>query len=139
MLVTNPYVIVVSLDFSKAFDTVRHSTLLEKMAQLDLRDNIYKWLVDFFSDHTHSTVYTGKRSKIKSITASIIQGSLIGPASYVVNAGDLKAVTPGNSLVKFADDTYIVIPGSNVDSRTVGRKRGDLGLPKQPAAEHLEN
>jgi len=118
MLITNPYVIVVSLDFSKAFDTVRHSTLLEKMAQLDLPDNVYNWLVNFFSEHTHSTVYKGERSKIKSITASIIQGSSIGPASYVVNAGDLKAVTPGNCLVKFADDTYIVIPALNVDSRT---------------------
>ena len=109
---------MVSLDFSKAFDTVRHSTLLEKMAQLDLPDNVYNWLVDFFSDHTHSTVYKGERSKINSITASIIQGSSIGPASYVVNAGDLKAVTPGNCLLKFADDIYIVIPASNVDSRT---------------------
>jgi hypothetical protein len=40
MLITNPFVIVVSLDFSKAFDTVRHSTLLEKMALLDLSDNV---------------------------------------------------------------------------------------------------
>ena len=29
---------------------------------------------------------------------------------YVVNAGDLQAVTPGNSLMKYADDTYLVIP-----------------------------
>ena len=37
-------------------------------------------------------------------TASIVQGSGIGPASYVVNASDLRAVTPGNELLKFADD-----------------------------------
>jgi len=35
----------------------------------------------------------------------------------VVNASDLKAVTPGNQLCKFADDTYLVIPASNVDLR----------------------
>jgi hypothetical protein len=55
---------------------------------------------------------------MKAITANIIQGSAIGPASYVATAGDLNAVTPGNRLVKFADDTYLVIPASNVDSRT---------------------
>ena len=36
---------------------------------------------------------------------------------YVVNAGDLQVVTPGNSLMKYADDTYMVIPACNVDSR----------------------
>ena len=55
---------------------------------------------------------------LKDITASIIQGSAIGPAAYVVNAGDLAAVTPGNQLCKFADDTYLIVPASGVDSRT---------------------
>jgi len=48
LLSTNPYVIVVSLAFSKAFDTVRHSTLLNKLSQLDLSDHIYNWLANFF-------------------------------------------------------------------------------------------
>jgi len=106
------------LDFSKAFDTVRHSTLLDKLAQLDIPDNAYNWLVEFFSGHSHCTVYQGQTSILKSISASIIQGSGIGPAAYVVNAGDLKAVTPGNELYKFADDTYLVNPACNVDSRS---------------------
>ena len=117
-LLTNPYVIVISLDFSKAFDTVRHSTLLEKMAQLDIPDEAYNWLVDFFGGHSHSTVYRGQTSTLKSINASIIQGSGIGPVSYVVNAGYLKAVAPRNRLVKFADDTYLIVPASDVDSRS---------------------
>jgi len=41
----------------------------------------------------------------------------IGPASYVVNAGDLQAVTPGNLMIKFADDTYIIIPPISANSR----------------------
>jgi hypothetical protein len=118
MLLSNPSVAVISLDFSKAFDTVRHSTLLEKMAQLDLPDNVYNWLVDFFSGHTHCTVYRGETSTLRSITASIIQGSGIGPASYVINASDLEVLTPGNKLCKFADDTYLIIPAINVESRS---------------------
>jgi len=38
-LETNQYVVVLALDFSKAFDTVRHCSLMEKVAQLDLPDN----------------------------------------------------------------------------------------------------
>jgi len=33
-----------------------------------------------------------------------VQGSSIGPASYVVNTRDLQAVTPGSQMIKFADD-----------------------------------
>ena len=119
LLSFNPYVIVISLDFSKAFDTVRHSTLLSKIAQLDLPDHIYNWLVDFFTGHSHCTSFSDQASEFANTNASIIQGSVIGPsAAYVVNAGDLKAITPGNFLCKYADDTYLIVPASNETSRS---------------------
>ena len=43
MLANNRYVIVIALDFSKAFNTVRQSTMLHKMDQLDIPDNVYEW------------------------------------------------------------------------------------------------
>ena len=94
LLSSEPYVIVISLDFSKAFDTVRHSSLLHKLAQLDLPDNIYNWLNDFFDHQSHCTVFRDQQSSLLDITASIIQGSAIGPAAYVhvVTAGDLTRV-----------------------------------------------
>ena len=110
LLSSEPYVVVISLDFSKAFDTVRHSSLLQKLAQLDLPDHIYNWLADFFSNHSHCTVFRDQQSSLLAITASIIQGSAIGPPAYVVTAGDLATTTPGNTLCKFADDTYVIIP-----------------------------
>ena len=41
LLSDHSYVIVISLDFSKAFDTVRHTTLLRKLAQMDTLDAVY--------------------------------------------------------------------------------------------------
>ena len=58
LLTDNPYVVVISLDFSKTFDTVRHSALLDKVAQLDMPDEVYDWLVSCFSGHSHCTHYT---------------------------------------------------------------------------------
>ena len=52
LLTTQQYVIVVALDFSKACDSVRHATLFSKMADLDIPDNVYNWLVSYFSGHS---------------------------------------------------------------------------------------
>jgi len=41
------------------------------------------------------------------VNASFVQGSAIGPGMYVVNAGDLQVVTPGNSLMKYVNDTLL--------------------------------
>jgi len=93
--------------------------LLAKLAQLDLPDEVYNWLVDYFTGHKHLTQYGGATSTILPINASIVQGSGIGPASYVVNEADLRTTTPGNRIAKYADDTYLIIPACNVHSRAV--------------------
>jgi len=116
LIQSNPFVIVISLDFSKAFDTVRHSTLLAEMAELELPVPVYNWLVDFFLNMLTALCSTGK-SSTASISASIIQGSGIGPATYTVTAADLKPLQPGNWLVKFAYDTYLVVPSVNASTR----------------------
>jgi len=105
LLTIHPYVIVIALDFSKAFDTVRHSTLINKMADLDIPDYVYNWLVSYFRGHLHCTRYGGLSSALLDISAGIIQGSSIGPASFVVNSSDLSAVKSGNYLCKYANDT----------------------------------
>ena len=62
MLLTNPYVVVIVLDYSKAFDTVRHYTLMEKFAKMELPDHFYNWLNDFCVSHEHCTVFNGVTS-----------------------------------------------------------------------------
>ena len=49
------------------------------------------------------------------INASIIQGSRLGPPSYVVEASDLHRKHRQNKIKKFADDTYLL-----VGSRSIG-------------------
>jgi len=102
---TNQFVIVYALDFSKAFDSVRHSAVLDKYLQLEMPDNIYNWIESFFRDHSHCTKFGNEVSEFRKIMARIIQGSGIGPASYVITASELHSVTPGNSMDKYADDT----------------------------------
>ena len=84
------------------------------MADLDIPDHVYNWLVSYFRGRSHCTRHGEESSALLEISAGIIQGSGIGPASYVVNSSDLAALTPGNFLCKYADDTYIIIPSDNV-------------------------
>ena len=64
----------------------------------------------------HCTKFGHECYGFPEIMASIIQGSSIGPASYVVTASDQCALTQGNSMAKFADDTYLIVPASNLTS-----------------------
>jgi len=113
MLAENDFVHVFSFDFSKAFDMVRHASLMTKFAQLEILDCIYNWIKDFFDSYAHGTKYAGLVSAVATIYASVIQGSALGPTSYIVTAADLRQVYAGNRIFKFADDTYLVVPGIN--------------------------
>ena len=71
-------------------------------------------MVDFFNEHTHCTRFGELTS------ASVIQGSAVGPASFTVSAADLTAAMHcRNLLSKYADDTYLVVPATNIDSHAL--------------------
>lgn len=116
MLVTNPYVHLIAFDMSKAFDTVRHETLMEKMAGLPIPDNVYNWINNFLCDRSHCTKLSGIISSSLFISASVIQGSALGPAAFIINASDIFVTTDGNIFVKYADDFYLIVPAINTYS-----------------------
>ena len=117
MLRTNPFVIDIALNFSKAFDTVRHATLMEKLAKFGIPDHVYNWMTSFFEGHSHCTIFADNVSLFAEIFASVIQGSGVGPISYIVCESDLHPLILANKLFKFADDTCLVIPASHIHTR----------------------
>src|SRR6218665_619441 len=113
LLASNKYVTIIALDFSKAFDTVRHHELTKKLTKLAIPDNIYNWLIDTLLDRKHETKFCGLISKIAEINASVVQGSGVGPSEFDVCTSDLHPLHKENLYVKFADDTYLLV-GSNM-------------------------
>jgi len=113
LLASNPYVQVYALDFSKAFDTISHTPLLRKLSATNLPDHIYNWYCSFLSGRGHKTKLKNDLSDYKTINASVIQGSAMGPVAYIINASDLQPLTDGNYLLKYADDTYLIVPACN--------------------------
>src|SRR6218665_3458545 len=73
-------------------------------------------MVDFLLDRKHRSRYAGQQSVDASINAGVVQGSGFGPSAYVVVASDLHPVHDHNVIVKFADDTYLIVLGSKRDT-----------------------
>ena len=106
---------VLSFDYSKAFDTVRYDTLMSKLAQLAIPDNIYNWIRNFYQDRSHSTKFDGLDS-IHRCRSSSQRHSGLGTrpsGSVIVTAADLHPVHAGNRIFRFADDTYLVVSAIN--------------------------
>src|SRR3989442_179859 len=78
MLQTNSYVRIIALDFSKAFDTVRHSELGKKIASVPINDQVHNWIMNYIDKRHHFTKIDGQISKSETINASVVQGSAIG-------------------------------------------------------------
>ena len=114
MLTKSSYVRIISLDFTKAFDTVRHSQLFNKLANYNLDDNIYNWLIHYFEKHLQRTTFNNDTTVYKAINAGVIQGSTIGPFAFTIISSDLHTINPNNKLVKYADDTYLIISANNI-------------------------
>jgi Reverse transcriptase (RNA-dependent DNA polymerase) len=107
---TNPYVIVYAMDFSKAFDSVQHKSVLDKFSQLEKPDHIYNWIQDFFKHHSHCKKFGDKSSIFRtSWQASFKVRPLDQLAAYTVTASDLRPVIQGNLMHEYADDTYLVV------------------------------
>jgi len=63
MLATQQYVRVFGLD------TVRHATVMKKMARLALPDATYNWINDFFKSHSHGTKFFNTTSELADFQA----------------------------------------------------------------------
>ena len=109
------YVIGGFLDFSKAFDSVNHEILLDKLYHYGVRGYAHKWFSSYLTDRQQFVTYDGMKSQNQVIKCGVPQRSILGPLLFLMYINDLGTVCKNTFLILFADDSNLFISGRDGD------------------------
>ena len=105
-------VILILLDYSSAFDTISHDTILQRLPQwFGIRGRALDWFRTYFTSRTQSVVIDGIQSSAHTPTCGVPQGSVIGPLIFTMYTAPLEKIIEAHGFSKmfYADDTQIYI------------------------------
>jgi ribonucleases P/MRP protein subunit RPP40 len=94
------------LDYKKAFDSVPHRRLIEKLKTFGITGKVLKWLESFLSARTMRVGLRGTYSDEVPVISGVPQGSVIGPLLFILYVNELPDWIK-NEMKMFADDTKI--------------------------------
>ena len=103
-------VAIVSLDLSKAFDTINHQLLIQKLKSFNLKSNATDFLKSYLSNRMQVTKLDRFTSTFEEVKSGVPQGSILGPFLFLCFVNDLPDVFKNVcKFMAYADDTQLLV------------------------------
>ena len=103
---------IITLDIKKAFDTVKHNILLNKLNYNGIRGPCLKLLTSYLTNRKQYVYLSGYKSSFVDVECGVPQGSVLSPLLFILYVNDM--ITALHSTPRlFADDTCLFLTAKN--------------------------
>jgi len=72
------------LELQKAFDTVNHTILLQKLAIYGIRGTVLQWFDRYLTNRKQYTVLGDNKSELEAVSYGVPQGSVLAPLLFLL-------------------------------------------------------
>uniref|UniRef100_A0A3P8TK54 Reverse transcriptase domain-containing protein n=1 Tax=Amphiprion percula TaxID=161767 RepID=A0A3P8TK54_AMPPE len=104
----------VFLDLRKAFDTVNHKVLINKLSQFCLHENTINGIQSYLCDRQQCVTVNNETSPLQVCSIGVPQGSILGPLLFTLYINDLPN-SCNAKIIMYADDTVVYTHGDTVE------------------------
>ena len=109
---------IVFVDLKKAFDTVDHDILLEKLSHYGIKNTELKWFSSYLGNRRQCCRVNGITSNFENITCGVPQGSCLGHLLFLLYINDLPFALKCSKVIMYADDTSLTHSAKDVKDIT---------------------